>query len=148
MADEQTLVMIKPDGIEIAEQIFRELDQIGRRIRTVKVPNVPIEKILAHYEEPIQRHGEFLRQNIIDFFKNKTIILALYEGQSIIQRIRNKIGPTDPAKAPKGTIRGDYCNDNLETSIREGRFVRNAVHASDSKENFRYEYNIWREYLE
>jgi len=147
MADEQTLVMIKPDGIEIAEQIFIELDQIGRRVKTVRIPNVPIEKILAHYEEPIQRHGEFLRHNITDFFANQTIILAIYEGPRIIQRMRDKIGPTDPAKAPEGTIRGDYCNDNLETSIREGRFVRNAVHASDSPENFQYEYNVWREYL-
>jgi nucleoside-diphosphate kinase len=52
------------------------------------------------------------------------IVLAL-QGENIIQRVRDLLGPTDSLKAPKGTIRGDYG-----TSV-----MKNVVHASDSPEN-------------
>ena len=50
-----------------------------------------------------------------------------------MQRARDIMGPTDPAKAPKGTIRGDFGLD----------IERNSVHGSDSRENAEKEIKIF-----
>jgi nucleoside-diphosphate kinase len=52
------------------------------------------------------------------------VVLAL-QGQNIVQKVRDLLGPTDSRKAPKGTIRGDFGTDMMV----------NVVHASDSDEN-------------
>jgi nucleoside-diphosphate kinase len=145
---EKTLVMIKPDGIKIADKIFSELDKLGKRIKMIKINKVNISKILEHYAEPIQRHGEHLVGKIRNFFGGKPIILALYEGEKIIQLIREKIGDINPKKAKPGTIRGNYCNDDLDLATKQNRFVRNAVHASSSQKEAENEFKVWREYLD
>jgi nucleoside diphosphate kinase len=52
-------------------------------------------------------------------------MVLIYEGIDAVKKIRDILGPTDPTKAPAGTIRRDFG-----TNIRV-----NAAHASDSKEN-------------
>jgi len=47
-----------------------------------------------------------------------------WQGENVIQRVRDLLGPTDSSKAPKGTIRGDFGTD----------MMRNVVHASDGPE--------------
>lgn len=145
---EKTLIIIKPDAANIANKIFSELDKIGKRIKTVKIPKVKEPDILEHYEDAIRRHGNHLINKIKKFFINKTIILALYESENIINKMREKIGDINPTKALPNTIRGKFCNDNLDIATKQGRFVRNAVHASASKQEFEQEFKVWKEYFE
>jgi nucleoside diphosphate kinase len=61
----------------------------------------------------------------------KCIALA-YEGVEAVRKIRDVLGPTDPSKAPPGSIRREF-----------GQTVMvNAAHASDSEENARREMGI------
>lgn len=145
---EKTLILIKPDAVNISEKIFLELDKLGKRLKTVQIAKVKEKDILKHYEEPIKRHGEHLIEKVKKFFVNQPIILSLYEGQDIIQKIRKKIGDINPAKAEKGTIRGDFCTDDLDLATRENRFAKNAVHASGSKEEFENEFLVWKDYFD
>jgi nucleoside-diphosphate kinase len=52
-------------------------------------------------------------------------VLMALQGDNIVARVRDLLGPTDSRKAAKGTIRGDYGTDMMV----------NVVHASDSDEN-------------
>ena len=52
-------------------------------------------------------------------------MILVYEGEDATKRIRAALGPTDPAKAPEGTIRRDFGQDVMV----------NTAHASDSPEN-------------
>jgi nucleoside-diphosphate kinase len=52
------------------------------------------------------------------------MVMAL-QGDGVVQRVRDLLGPTDSRKAAKGTIRGDFGTDMMV----------NVVHASDSVEN-------------
>ncbi|HBC85867.1 MAG TPA: nucleoside-diphosphate kinase [Lentisphaeria bacterium] len=54
----------------------------------------------------------------------KTMVLV-YEGKKAVKKIRDVLGPTDPTKAPSGTIRKEYGQDVMV----------NTAHASDSPEN-------------
>ena len=55
----------------------------------------------------------------------RKILALVFEGPDAIGKIRTVLGPTDPAKAPPGTIRKEFG-----TSI-----MINAAHASDAPEN-------------
>ncbi|MBN2651129.1 MAG: nucleoside-diphosphate kinase [Spirochaetales bacterium] len=52
-------------------------------------------------------------------------MVLVYEGENAVERIREVLGPTDPAKAPGGTIRRDFGHDVMV----------NTAHASDSTDN-------------
>lgn len=56
----------------------------------------------------------------------------IYEGENAVQRIREVLGPTDPTKAPGGTVRREFGHDVMV----------NTAHASDSADNARREMNV------
>jgi len=59
-------------------------------------------------------------------------IVLIYEGIDAVRKIREVLGPTDPAKAPPGSIRREFGST----------IMVNAAHASDSPDNARREMNI------
>jgi nucleoside diphosphate kinase len=61
-------------------------------------------------------------------------IALVYEGHEAIRKIRDVLGPTDPSKAPPGSIRREFGST----------IMVNAAHASDSVENARREMGIVR----
>jgi nucleoside diphosphate kinase len=60
------------------------------------------------------------------------ILAVVYQGPDAVTKIRNVLGPTDPRKAPPGTIRRELGQD----------IMVNAAHASDSAENAKREMRI------
>ena len=59
-------------------------------------------------------------------------IAIVYEGGEAVRKIRDVLGPTDPSKAPPGSIRREFGSS----------IMVNAAHASDSEENARREIGI------
>jgi nucleoside diphosphate kinase len=58
---------------------------------------------------------------------NKTVkcMILIYEGEGAVKKIREVLGPTDPLKAPGGTVRRDFGSNVMV----------NTAHASDSSES-------------
>src|SRR5947208_16538347 len=61
-------------------------------------------------------------------------IAIVYQGEDAVRKIRDVLGPTDPAKAPPGSIRREFGQT----------IMINAAHASDSAENAKREMTIIR----
>ncbi|MCX7949468.1 MAG: nucleoside-diphosphate kinase [Treponemataceae bacterium] len=59
-------------------------------------------------------------------------MILVYEGVQAVQKIRDVLGPTDPLKAPMGTVRREFGSNVMV----------NTAHASDSVENARREMAI------
>ena len=59
-------------------------------------------------------------------------IAICYQGVDAVRKIREVLGPTDPSKAPPGSIRRDFGQT----------IMVNAAHASDSAENAQREMGI------
>jgi hypothetical protein len=59
-------------------------------------------------------------------------IALVYEGVEAVRKIRDVLGPTDPSKAPPGSIRREFGQT----------IMVNAAHASDSEDNARREMGI------
>jgi nucleoside diphosphate kinase len=59
-------------------------------------------------------------------------IALVYEGVGAVNKIRDVLGPTDPSKAPPGSIRREFGST----------IMVNAAHASDSADNAKREFGI------
>jgi nucleoside-diphosphate kinase len=71
-------------------------------------------------------------KSLIGFITSAPIVAVTLEGKNAIQLARKMIGATDPLEAQPGSIRGDYSMD----------MRHNLVHASDSPESFKREFNV------
>jgi nucleoside-diphosphate kinase len=87
--------------------------------------------------------GMVLHSWLVSYITEKPVIAIVLEGEDAIKRVRAMVGNTDPAKADKGTIRGDLSGDSLAAANKEMRKVHNLVHASDSPESAKREIDVW-----
>lgn len=132
MALERTFVMVKPDGVErgLVGEIIRRLESKGLRLVEARLCSVDSELAGRHYAEHRERP---FYQELISFITGGPVMAMVWEGESAVSVARLLIGPTNPAAAPPGTIRGDF---GLETT-------KNLVHGSDSPASAGREIDLW-----
>jgi nucleoside-diphosphate kinase len=121
MAVESTLLIVKPDGVRraLVGEVLRRVEAKGLRIAELRMFTIDRAMAEEHYGE--HREKPFFGE-LVDFITSGPVVAARIEGESAIEVWRTLMGPTDPVKAPPGTIRGD-----LGLIITE-----NIVHGSDS----------------
>ena len=118
---EKSLVLIKPDAMErgLAGTIISRLEKLGLRLVAIKMLHP--SKALAQRHYAIHKDKPFY-DSLVSYISSAPIIACVFEGKGAVEVIRKAMGATDPAKAEKGTIRGDF-GVHIE---------RNSVHGSDS----------------
>ena len=80
-----------------------------------------------------KRPGNYSAEEMTKPGSSKCMILV-YEGEGAVKKIRDVLGPTDPLKAPDGTVRREFGSNVMV----------NTAHASDSSESFEREQKIVR----
>lgn len=128
---EQTVIIIKPDGVEkrVVGEVLSRFEKAGFRIAALKMLMLTDEILDIWYAH--HKDKPFFPE-LKAFMKRSPVVAAVIEGENVVNRVREICGPTDSTKAPKGTIRGD-----LGSSIGE-----NIIHASDSVERAKEEKNL------
>ncbi len=132
MADQRTLVLIKPDAVErgLIGEVLARLERKGLRIERMELRDMDAELSDAHYAEHVGRpYYEGLR----DFMTSGPLVALIAVGDEAIPVVRTIAGATDGRKAEAGTIRGDFSLSNQ----------RNLIHASDSEESAKREIDLW-----
>ncbi len=121
---ERSLVLIKPDAMDrgLAGAIIGRLQSAGLKLIGVKM--MRMDRALAEKHYPHHKGKDFF-EGLVKYMTSGPIVACAFEGEGAVQRIRDVMGATDPAKAAPGTIRKDYGLD----------MQRNSTHASDSPEN-------------
>jgi nucleoside-diphosphate kinase len=130
---EQTLVLIKPDGVErrVIGEIISRIERKGLTIAALELKHVEDAVARAHYAE---HEDKPFFGSLVEFITSGPVIAAVVEGPRAIAAWRQLAGGTDPVeKATPGTIRGDF---GLETQF-------NLVHGSDSPESAAREIALW-----
>jgi len=124
MSVERTLAIIKPDAIAkgVAGQIVTRIENAGFKILAVKLIRMSHEDAAGFYV--VHKARPFYR-SLCTFMTQGPCLPMVLEGDNVVQRWRELMGATDPAKAAPGTIRRDFA-----ASIEA-----NAVHGSDSLES-------------
>ncbi|XP_061702446.1 nucleoside diphosphate kinase, mitochondrial [Syngnathoides biaculeatus] len=131
-AKEQTLIAVKPDGVQrrLVGQIIRRFEQKGFKLVGLKMLQVSEELLSQHY---CQLTRKPFYPSLVKYMTSGPVVVMVWEGQDVVQSSRLMVGPTNPAAAPAGTVRGDF---SLHVS-------RNVVHASDSLEGAQREIQLW-----
>lgn len=87
--------------------------------------------------------GHTVRGWLIHYMTSGQVLAIVFSGTKAVTAVRKLIGATFPNDAAPGTIRGDYSLDTAELAMREGRSVRNLVHASGSVTEAEAEIALW-----
>jgi len=103
----------------LAGTIISRLEKLGLRLVAIKMLHP--SKALAQRHYAIHKDKPFY-DSLVAYISSAPIIACVFEGKGAVEVIRKAMGATDPAKAEKGTIRGDF-GVHIE---------RNSVHGSDS----------------
>ena len=121
MSVERTLAIIKPDAVAagVAGKILSLIEQAGFKIIALKMIQMSDADAAEFYA--VHRARPFFK-SLCTFMTQGPCIAMVLEADHAIQRWRDLMGATDPAKAAAGTIRKDFA-----TSIEA-----NAVHGSDA----------------
>jgi len=129
----RTLVICKPDAVErgLVGELVGRFERKGLRIVVAELRRIDEETASTHYEE--HRDKPFYKE-LQGFITRSPAMVLVVEGPEDTWRIvRSLMGPTNPAEAPPGTIRGD-----LGITVTE-----NLVHGSDSAESAAREIGIF-----
>ena len=120
---QQTLVLIKPDGVQrgLVGDIISRLEARGLRIAAMKMTHLDMETASRHYG--VHRERPFF-QGLVAFITSSPLVALVLEGPNAVELVRRTMGATNPVDAEPGTIRGDLAID----------IGRNLIHGSDSTE--------------
>jgi nucleoside diphosphate kinase len=157
---EKTLVLIKPDNFKFPNLrpggVIEVFSRTGLYIVGFKVHCMSVAQAEEFYGPvlPVLEQklgagkGLDAWEDIVEFMSggrpsamsddkrsapgSEKCIALVYQGEDAVRKIRDVLGPTDPSKAPPGSIRKEFGQS----------IMVNAAHASDSAENAQREMGI------
>ena len=120
MSVEQTLSIIKPDGVQknLIGEIYGRFEKAGLEIVAARMIHLSQEQAEGFYAVHAERP---FFNDLVSYMTSGPVIVQALQGESAINTNREIMGATNPADADPGTIRADYA-----ASIEE-----NIVHGSD-----------------
>ena len=169
--DEQTLVLIKPDGVQrsLIGEIIKRYEQTGLKLVALKLilPNEEIierhylidpewkrktgEKLINSYlskglEPPThdsEKIGKMVLEHLKNYLTSGPLVAMVWQGMNAVGIVRKITGGTEPLSSDVGTIRGDFTIDSYQVADTDNRAVRNLIHASSSLSDALQEIRIW-----
>jgi nucleoside-diphosphate kinase len=171
MKIEQTLVLIKPDGVQrgLIGEILGRFERVGLKIIALKMVHPSHKDVDRHYalteewmraafdkakakydanNEPFPHkdylaYGTEIKRGLVDFLKSAPVLAMVLEGELAVSLVRKLVGTTEPASSLPGTIRGDLAHDSYSLSNSQNRPIRNLIHASGNIDEAKQEVPIW-----
>jgi len=120
MAVEQTLSIIKPDGVQknLIGEIYSRFEKAGLEIVAARMMHLTTEQAQGFYA--VHKERPFFN-DLVSYMMSGPVVVQALQGENAIAKNRDVMGATNPADADPGTIRADFAE-----SIEE-----NIVHGSD-----------------
>ncbi|MBI3322188.1 MAG: nucleoside-diphosphate kinase [Candidatus Omnitrophica bacterium] len=138
---EQTLVLIKPDGLvrSLTGNILTRLSETKLDIVGAKVCKVSKELAEAHY---YQLKGKPFYDELIRYLRGELharpkVMALVYWGEDAIAKVRELAGATNPEQASPTSIRGSFGR------IRSTGLFENVIHASSETSEAEREIKLW-----
>ena len=117
------MIIFKPDCMKknLMGSVLSRFESAGFSVAGCKMMQLESSVLREHYAHIADR--PFFPE-IEAFMASEPVVAMILQGEGVIEKVRELLGPTDSTQAPAGTIRGDF-----------GETVMiNVVHASDSPE--------------
>jgi len=132
VADQKTLILVKPDGVArgLVGEVIARIERKGYRLEALELTTLERATAEEHYAEHTDKpfFGE-----LVEFITSGPLVAMCVSGEDAITGMRTLMGATNPLEATPGSIRGDFA-----TIIGE-----NIVHGSDSPESAARELGIF-----
>ncbi len=129
----RTFIICKPDAVErgLVGTILQRFEAKGLKVVAAELRQLDAGTLAEHYVEHV---GKGFYDDLVGFMSRSPAFVAVLEGpEDTFAIVRTMMGPTNPATAPPGTIRGDFGTEMTE----------NLVHGSDSNESAEREIGIF-----
>lgn len=169
---ERTLVLLKHDSVvrSLIGKIITRFEETGLKLTAIKMiwpdehlaknhyfldaqwaQNV-FDKTKAGYErdnkpfpyKDAMQLGEQIQRWNMNFLREGPVVAIVIEGPHAIEIVRKMVGSTEPKSSPPGTIRGDFAMiESYAVADKQGRVLRNLIHASDSTVSADREIALW-----
>jgi nucleoside-diphosphate kinase len=129
---EQTLVLVKPDGVQrgLIGEVTSRLERRGLRLAAARFMQVSHQLAETHYAI---HKGKPFYDGLIQYITSAPVMAMVWEGPNAVAAVRQTMGATRPTEAAPGSLRHDFA---LEVG-------RNLTHASDTVENGGKEVALW-----
>lgn len=141
MAVEQTLVLIKPDGLvkSLTGNVLSRLSETKLIIIGSRVVQVNEALAKEHYKHLSDKpfFNELVHYLMGDVHNTHRVLALIYQGEGAIAKVREIVGDTNPEKANPVSIRGAYGR------ITTSGVFENVVHASSTPEDAEHEIKLW-----
>ncbi len=139
---QQTLVLIKPDGLKksLTGNVLTRLSETKLDIVAAKIVKVSKELAEKHYEALKDKpfFPELIKYLMGEYHKKKVMALV-YLGEDAIKKVRDICGATNPEEADAVSIRGAYGR------ITTKGVYENIMHASANEADAEREIKLWFE---
>jgi len=130
---EQSLVLIKPDSAirrRVGALVIDALLAKGYKVEAFREMKVPVPLAKKHYA--VHKDKPFFGW-LVDFITSARVLAMVFEGDNVIQGIRDALGATFVQKATPDSLRGRY---GIWAGI-------NVAHASDAPDTAAAEIALW-----
>lgn len=137
---QQTLVLIKPDGLKksLTGNVLTRLSETKLDIVAARIVKVSKDLAAEHYislkDKPF--FDDLLKYLMGEYHKKKVMALV-YWGEDAIQKVRAICGSTNPEEADPVSIRGSYGR------ITTKGVYENVIHASANEQDAEREIKLW-----
>ena len=109
-----------------AGNVLDRFEKAGFSVVGCKMTRLTPQVLREHYAHVADKP---FYPEIEQFMSSRPVMVLALQGDNVVAKVRDLLGPTDSRKAAKGTIRGDFGTEMMQ----------NVVHASDSDENAKIE---------
>jgi nucleoside-diphosphate kinase len=132
MANERTLIILKPDAVQrgLIGELIGRLERRGLKFVALKLMQIDRDLAERHYGE---HKGKPFYEGLVEYITSGPVVVGVVEGPSAIAAVSGSVGATNPINSAPGTIRGDFA-----VSIG-----RNLIHRSDGAETAAREISIF-----
>lgn len=123
MTVEQTLSIIKPDGVQknLIGEIYSRFEKAGLEVIAARMMQLTTEQAEEFYE--VHKERPFYA-DLVSYMMSGPVMVQVLSGENAVVQNRDIMGATNPADAAAGSIRADFA-DSIEENI---------VHGSDAAE--------------
>jgi len=142
---QKTLVLLKPDAVQrgLMGKIITRFEDAGLKVVGAKMVWVDKSHGDKHYFDVGERHGERIKNNLVDYITSGPVVAMCVLGVNAIANVRKIVGSTYPNEAQPGTIRGDFSHISKDYANGNNKNVCNLIHASADEKDAKYELPLW-----
>ncbi len=140
---QQTLILIKPDGLvkSLTGNILTRMSETKLEIVAAKIVRVTPELAQAHYQHLTDKpfFDELITYLQGQLHDRRKVMAMVYWGEDAIDKVRALAGATNPEEAEPTSIRGAYGR------ITSKGVYENVIHASSNESEAEREIKLWFE---